>query len=133
VALLDGFGPSVGDSYDVLDFGSLAGEFDLVSLPALSGGFAWDLSRLYKDGSLRVVPEPGTASFSLMALMGWLCCNGRRIHTRITSTTRPLKLGNSSLHAVHLTADQKSVVEFLQISRSTVTNLIASSPIRRFL
>ena len=69
VSLLDGFEPDLGDSFDILDFGSITGEFDSIRLPDLDGGLAWDVSALLADGSLSVVPEPS----SVVLLLGvWL-------------------------------------------------------------
>jgi autotransporter-associated beta strand protein len=54
----------LGDSFDILDFSSSSGQFANFELPTLSNGLAWDTSRLYSSGILRVgaaaVPEPST-------------------------------------------------------------------------
>ena len=67
VTLLDGFQPALGDAFDVLAFGGSAGEFKELLLPSLSDGLAWDVSSLYSNGSLSVVPEP--ASWGLLGVM----------------------------------------------------------------
>jgi hypothetical protein len=54
VSLIDGFGPTLGMSFDILDFVSLTGTFDTLMLPALSDGLAWDISQLYVTGVLSV-------------------------------------------------------------------------------
>ena len=54
---LVGFTPSAGQSFDILDWGSLSGTFASISLPALPG-LAWDMSQLYSTGVLAVV-APG--------------------------------------------------------------------------
>ncbi|MGD9633613.1 MAG: LamG-like jellyroll fold domain-containing protein [Pirellulales bacterium] len=65
------FAPAAGDTFDILDFAAIAGQFSQLQLP---GGINWDLSRLYVDGTLTVasvVPEPGTlgiAAFGLLLL-----------------------------------------------------------------
>lgn len=61
ITLLDGYMPSVGDQFDVLDFAQFNGEFDSFLTPTLSEG-SWDFSELSSTGVLRVtaVPEPGT-------------------------------------------------------------------------
>ena len=74
VVLVDGFEPDDGDTFDVLDFGSLSGQFSL-ELPGLSAGLMWDASSLYSTGQLAVtaVPEPTTAMLivvSCIALIG---------------------------------------------------------------
>jgi T5SS/PEP-CTERM-associated repeat protein len=65
VVLIDGYDPQLGDTFDILNWAALAGEFDGVSLPALSPGLAWDDSALYDTGEIGVVPEP--AALSLLA------------------------------------------------------------------
>jgi autotransporter-associated beta strand protein len=54
VTLINGFIPSAGDTFDLLDWGAAAGEFHTITLPALSG-LAWDASQLYVNGSISVV------------------------------------------------------------------------------
>jgi hypothetical protein len=68
VALIYGFEPQAGQTFDLLDWGSVRGEFNAVDLPALGEGLAWEASGLYSSGVLRVVPEPAT--LSLLALGG---------------------------------------------------------------
>lgn len=59
VSLIDSgagqFEPAAGDSFDILDWGSLSGTFASIDLPALTG-LAWDTSQLYTTGVLAVVP-----------------------------------------------------------------------------
>ena len=45
----------LGDSFDILDFGSVSGVFDTVNLPGLGGGLAWDSTNLLIDGTLAVI------------------------------------------------------------------------------
>ncbi len=52
VVLINGFAPSEGDSFDILDFNSLTGSFSSVNLPA---GYDWNESLLLSDGILSVV------------------------------------------------------------------------------
>jgi hypothetical protein len=54
VSLINGFSPASGNNFDILDFGSLAGTFNTISLPALGGGLMWNASQLYVNGILRV-------------------------------------------------------------------------------
>ncbi len=58
VTLRDGFQPSIGDSFDLLDFdvGTLSGQFDFVLMPALNGA-RWSTENLYVDGTVSVVEE----------------------------------------------------------------------------
>jgi len=56
VVLIDEFAPDVGDTFNILDWGTLAGaEFDIVKLPALAGRKAWDVSDLYTNGVIGVI------------------------------------------------------------------------------
>lgn len=53
IVLLD-YNPVAGDSFDLLDFGSLTGSFD-VMLPGLDAGLAWDVSAFGTTGTLSVI------------------------------------------------------------------------------
>jgi autotransporter-associated beta strand protein len=53
VTVIDGFVPQPGDEFNLFDWGTIAGGFDAISLPALPGA-VWDVSRLYTDGILSV-------------------------------------------------------------------------------
>ena len=71
VVTLNGFSPTLGQSFDLFDFGSSNGTFASVSLPTLGNGLAWDTSSLYTTGVIRTqaVPEPTTlAALGLGAL-----------------------------------------------------------------
>jgi hypothetical protein len=52
------FIPSAGQSFDILDFGSILGTFHNLQLPALGAGLTWDTTQLYTSGTLSVM---GTA------------------------------------------------------------------------
>jgi T5SS/PEP-CTERM-associated repeat protein len=69
VTLQEGFSPRSGDRFNLLDFGALTGQFDAVRLPNLIGSLDWDTARLYQDGSLSVIPEPGALLLMLAATM----------------------------------------------------------------
>jgi fibronectin-binding autotransporter adhesin len=56
-----GFSPSAGNSFDILDWGSLAGTFAALQLPTLASGRAWNTSQLYTTGVLSVVASAGIA------------------------------------------------------------------------
>ena len=70
VLLTGGFSPVAGNTFEILDFGTLTGTFSTISLPTLAPGLVWDTSQLYTDGSLAVaaVPEPQTLAICLVAL-----------------------------------------------------------------
>jgi hypothetical protein len=55
VELVPGYRPNLGDSFDILDWGTRSGEFDTLDLPGLLGNLKWDTSRLYSDGVLAVL------------------------------------------------------------------------------
>ena len=74
VALLGGYQPAAGDSFDLLEIASLAGEFYQIDLPDLTTGLVWDISNLYANGRIAVVPEPGGALLlvlNLFVLLGY--------------------------------------------------------------
>ncbi|MBX3425546.1 MAG: hypothetical protein KF688_07705 [Pirellulales bacterium] len=48
--------PQAGDVFQVLEFDSASGAFDLLTLPALDPGLAWKTSDLALTGELQVVP-----------------------------------------------------------------------------
>ncbi|MEX2168346.1 MAG: PEP-CTERM sorting domain-containing protein [Pirellulales bacterium] len=54
VSLIDGFVPQATHTFDLLDWGTLAGVFDAITLPALSSELQWDTSQLYTTGALSV-------------------------------------------------------------------------------
>jgi fibronectin-binding autotransporter adhesin len=54
VSLISPFMPQAGNSFDILDWGSLTGTFDNVTLPALGPELMWDTSQLYVNGALAV-------------------------------------------------------------------------------
>lgn len=57
VSLINGFKPSAGSRFDIMDWGSLTGTFSTLQLPTLSGRIVWDSSHLYEAG-----PSGGTLS-----------------------------------------------------------------------
>jgi hypothetical protein len=63
VAFLDGFTPTAGDSFNVLNFSTLTGSFKL-DLPALAVGQLWDDSALLTDGVLAVAVALNPADFN---------------------------------------------------------------------
>jgi hypothetical protein len=53
VSLINGFVPTAGQSFDILDWSALSGAFSSISLPRLSG-LAWNTSQLYTTGVISV-------------------------------------------------------------------------------
>ena len=79
VALLDGFEPTAGDSFDLLDVGSLTGVFDHLELPELTSGLDWDTSKLYVNGSLSIVPEPYGVMLLVAGMTAFLSARRRNV------------------------------------------------------
>jgi hypothetical protein len=55
VSLINSFHPAVGNSFDIMDWGSLSGTFSAVQLPALGLFQAWNTDQLYTSGILSVI------------------------------------------------------------------------------
>lgn len=67
VVLENGYGPALGDAYDLFDWGTgRSGEFGVVSLPSLAPGLVWDTAGLYDDGVIRVAAVPEPESWALL-------------------------------------------------------------------
>ena len=68
----DSFTAQAGQSFDLLDWGSVGGRFDSIDASglAMANGTYLDVSRLYIDGSVsvQVVPEPGALVLMLVGL-----------------------------------------------------------------
>jgi Tol biopolymer transport system component len=89
VRLLDGFVPSYGSTFDLLEFGSLLGRFDTIELPALDGGLDWDTTSLYTTGTITAVPEPQSAILGFVALLFVYAARlMRRLRTACAMSTR---------------------------------------------
>ena len=54
VSLINAFTPSLGNAFNLFDWGTTAGTFTSVAVPALNPGLAWDQSTLHTDGTLRI-------------------------------------------------------------------------------
>ena len=54
VSLINSFSPVVGNSFDILNWTTVAGTFSLLDLQPLAGGLAWNTSQLYTSGVLSV-------------------------------------------------------------------------------
>lgn len=56
VTLINSFTPSAGNSFQIIEWGTLAGEFSQIDLPTLPETLEWDLSKLYVNGAIIAVP-----------------------------------------------------------------------------
>lgn len=111
LSLINGFQPVAGNWFDLFDWGTLTGTFDVLDLPALAEGLTWETGELYTTGSLAVVGvAPAGLSASPQA--------GLTVHLQWSDTTpaapgfelqRALDAGfTSGLHSVTLPAGQTS-------------------------
>lgn len=55
LSLVNGFIPATGNDFDILDWGSLSGQFDSISLPTMNGRIVWDTTQLYTTGEVSVI------------------------------------------------------------------------------
>jgi hypothetical protein len=55
LALISGFTPAAGQSFNLFDWQSLVGTFSSLSLPALGGSLSWNTSQLYATGTVSVI------------------------------------------------------------------------------
>jgi T5SS/PEP-CTERM-associated repeat protein len=60
ISLINGFNPAAGQSFDILNWGSISGTFSSINLPALIAGLTWNTSQLYTTGVLSVAGVVGT-------------------------------------------------------------------------
>jgi autotransporter-associated beta strand protein/probable HAF family extracellular repeat protein len=74
---INGFTPTLGDSFNLLDWGSTTLTTLNTDLPVLAGGLAWDTSLLLTSGviSVSAIPEPSTyaalAGLAALGLAAW--------------------------------------------------------------
>lgn len=78
VSFIDGFTPSAGQEFFVLDWETLTGTFSEEILPTLGGSLSWDTSNLYTTGVLAVVPEPALMLSGSLLLLWTLRRRPRR-------------------------------------------------------
>ncbi len=58
VPLISGFQPAAGNVFNLFDFGTKAGTFTTVNLPALNPGLLWSQANLYTAGEIQVALDP---------------------------------------------------------------------------
>ena len=83
VTLINGFNVTQGDSFNIIDAATFAGQFSQVNLPTLTGGLGWNTDQLATAGILEVVaiPEPTTLGLFLISGIGTLFCRRRLRNT----------------------------------------------------
>jgi hypothetical protein len=54
VLLINNFTPSLGNTFDILDWGTKTGTFSSISFPMLPAGLTWDSSQFYTTGIISV-------------------------------------------------------------------------------
>ena len=78
LVLYNGFVPTVGNSFEILQYGQLSGDFGTVNYPALSGGLSWERTISAVAMTITVVPEPSTRA----SLLAGLACGGYTMFRR---------------------------------------------------
>lgn len=61
ITLINAFQPAEGNSFVVINGGALAGAFDVINLPGLAPGLAWNYVQSPNTATLVIVPEPSVA------------------------------------------------------------------------
>ena len=75
ITLINGFQPALGNTFILLDGGTLTGAFDTINFPALGLGLTWNYSQGPDTAFLTVVPEP---SGTVIAMIGGIAAWARR-------------------------------------------------------
>ena len=65
-----------GDTFDILDWGSIGGAFDSIVMP--EHDMVWDLSMLYETGEIHLTPEPTTLTLLVIGAIGLATRRRRR-------------------------------------------------------
>lgn len=82
LAILNGFTPQLGQTFDLFDWESASGTFSNFDLPNLDPALFWDMSELYTNGEITIaaVPEPsmGVLLAGAMALGATFCRTRRK-------------------------------------------------------
>lgn len=78
VQLIDGFTPTAGESFQLIDPPSLTGTFGTLDFASLANGLQWNTSQLDASGILSVTATPEPASLAVLALGGGLALLLRR-------------------------------------------------------
>jgi hypothetical protein len=71
ISLLNGFSPTLGDTFDILNFGSYGGQFAMVQGLDLGSGKYFELDYLANGLRLTSVPEPSSLYLAAIGSL-WL-------------------------------------------------------------
>jgi autotransporter-associated beta strand protein len=63
---------AIGDAWDLFSANAYEGSFNSYSLPSLPNGLSWNTSQLSYNGTISVVPEPGTLTLLAVGLASLL-------------------------------------------------------------
>jgi hypothetical protein len=69
---------AMGDAWNLFSANAYAGSFNSYSLPSLPDGLSWDIGQLSHNGTLSVVPEPGTLIMLAVGLASLLAYAWRK-------------------------------------------------------
>lgn len=78
VILGNGFAPDLAETFRIFDAAEISGEFSKIQLPALPGGLDWDVTSLYSEGVISVIPEPQALGLLGAAALAWLIAGRSR-------------------------------------------------------
>lgn len=73
VSLINGFTPTAGNSFQIVDFGSFTDAdyvFSFTGAP-LTGDLSWDTSAFETTGTIKVIPEPSGALLIILGMTGF--------------------------------------------------------------
>lgn len=72
ISLINGFSPTLNDSFVLFEASSITNSFTTIILPELNSGLYWDTTNLSSLGVIAVVPEASTLSMLGLGLAGLL-------------------------------------------------------------
>jgi len=91
VMVFNGFVPALGDSFEILQYGQLSGDFGMASYPALGSGLSWERTTSATAMTITVVPEPSVSWLTFVSLAFGGCamrmCRGERFYEQVLRPT----------------------------------------------